>query len=98
MTANVITSPSENANELYTEVEEEREYEEIPTRETYPERQNENLLYESAAYEMVSFIWQVWTICLSPYLDREEKNGRAGRVCKTSLILFFVSDQGLLCF
>ena len=56
VTANVITSPSENANELYTEVEEDREYEEIPTRETYPERQNENSLYESAAYEMVSFI------------------------------------------
>lgn len=56
VTANVITSPSENANALYTEVEGEREYEEIPTRETYPERQNENSLYESAAYEMVSFI------------------------------------------
>ncbi|XP_044170591.1 uncharacterized protein LOC122954610 isoform X3 [Acropora millepora] len=56
VTANVTTSPSENANELYTEVEEDREYEEIPTRETYPERQNENSLYESAAYEMVSFI------------------------------------------
>ena len=36
------------------------------------------------------------TICLSPYLDREEKNGRAGRVCKTSLILFFVQIEG--CF
>ena len=53
MTANVITSPSENANELYTEVEDEREYEEIPT---YPERQNENLLYESAANETVSSV------------------------------------------
>ena len=40
------------ATELNTEVEEEREYEEIPTRE----RQNENPLYESAANEMVSFI------------------------------------------
>ncbi|KAK2550156.1 Zinc metalloproteinase nas-39 [Acropora cervicornis] len=52
LTANVITSPSENANELYAEIE-EREYQEIPMRETYPEQQNENPLYESAAYETI---------------------------------------------
>ncbi|XP_067026612.1 cubilin-like [Acropora muricata] len=55
VTANVITSPSEDANELYAEIE-EREYQEIPVRETYPEQQNENPLYESAAYETVPSI------------------------------------------
>ena len=55
VTENVITSPSENSNELYTEIE-EREYQEIPARETYPEQQSENPLYESAAYETVSSI------------------------------------------
>ena len=55
MTANAITSASEDTNELYTEIR-EREYEEIPMRETYPEQQNENPLYESAAYETVSFM------------------------------------------
>ena len=55
MTANVITSPSEDANELYAEIE-GREYQEIPVRETYPEQQNENPLYESAAYETVPSI------------------------------------------
>ena len=45
MTANVITSPSEDANELYAEIE-EREYQEIPVRETYPEQQNKKPLYE----------------------------------------------------
>ena len=55
MTENVITSPFENSNELYTEIE-EREYQEIPARETYPEQQIKNPLYESAAYETVSSI------------------------------------------
>ena len=30
--------------------------------------------------------------------SREDKNGKAGRVCKTSVILFFFSDRGLLGF
>ena len=62
VTAYVVASPSENANEFYTEIEEryteieEREYQEIPMRETYPVQQNENPLYESAAYETVSSV------------------------------------------
>ena len=52
LTANAITSTSESANELYTESE-GKEKQEIPTRETYPEQQNENPLYESAADETV---------------------------------------------
>ena len=47
LTANAITSTSENVNELYTEVE-GREEQDIQTRE------NENPLYDSAADETVS--------------------------------------------
>lgn len=97
LTAHIVTSPSENENESYTEIE-GKEYQEFLTTITYPEQQNENPMNESAAYRTVSSIWQVWTICLSPYLDREDKYGRAGRMCKTSLILFLFSDRGLLGF
>ena len=77
---------------------EEKEYQEVPTTDTYTEQQNKNPMNESAAYRTVSSIWQVWTIFLSPYLDREGKNGIAGRMCKTSLTLFLFSDRGLLGF
>ena len=53
LTANATTSTSENANQLYTEIE-GREEQYIHTRETYPVQQNENPLYESAADEAVS--------------------------------------------
>ena len=53
LTANAITPTSENANQLYTEIEgKEEQY--IQTRETYASQQNENPLYESAADEAVS--------------------------------------------
>ncbi|XP_015754342.1 PREDICTED: uncharacterized protein LOC107333990 isoform X2 [Acropora digitifera] len=53
LTANAITTTSENANQLYTEIEgKEEQY--IQTRETYAAQQNENPLYESAADEAVS--------------------------------------------
>ena len=53
LTANATTSTSENANQLYTEIE-GREEQYIKTRETYASQQNENPLYESAADEAVS--------------------------------------------
>ncbi|XP_015780328.1 PREDICTED: uncharacterized protein LOC107358223 [Acropora digitifera] len=52
LTANAITSTSENANQLYTEIE-GREEQCTQTRETYAAQQNENPLYESAADETV---------------------------------------------
>ena len=88
VTANVITSPSEDANELYAEIE-EREYQEIPVRETYPEQQNENPLYESAAYETVPSIWQVWTICLSPYLVEKTRMGKREECVRLAWSFFF---------
>ena len=59
LTANDITSTSENANQLCTEIE-GREEQCIQTRETYVSQQNENPLYESAADETV----------LNPLYDR----------------------------
>lgn len=59
LTENAITSTSENANQLYTEIE-GREEQCIQTRETYAAQQNENPLYESAADETV----------LNPLYDR----------------------------
>ena len=55
LTAHIVTSLSENENESYTEIE-EKEYQEIPTTDTYPEQQNENPMNESAAYRTVSSI------------------------------------------
>jgi len=52
LTANAITSTSENTNQLYTEIE-GREEQCIQTRETYAAQLNENPLYESAADETV---------------------------------------------
>ncbi|XP_067027270.1 uncharacterized protein [Acropora muricata] len=52
LTENAITSTSENANQLYSEIE-GREEQCIQTRETYAAQQNENPLYESAADETV---------------------------------------------
>lgn len=59
LTANAITPTSENANQLYTEIE-GKEEQCIQTRETYAEQQNENPIYESAADETV----------LNPLYDR----------------------------
>ena len=47
LTANAIESTSENANQLYTEIEGRKE-QYIQSRDIYPARQqNENPLYES---------------------------------------------------
>ena len=59
LTANAITSTSETANQLYTEIE-GREEQCIQTREIYATQLNENPLYESAANETL----------LNPLYDR----------------------------
>ena len=59
LTANSITSTSENANQLYTEIE-GRKQQYIQTRETYPAQRNENPLYESVVDDTV----------LTPLYDR----------------------------
>ncbi|XP_067028775.1 CUB and sushi domain-containing protein 3-like isoform X3 [Acropora muricata] len=78
LTAHATTSTSENANQLYTEIE-GREEQYIQTRETYPVQQNENPLYESAADKAVSNPLYDSNLITEmkkreAYLERQEEN------------------------
>lgn len=76
--ANAITSTSESANQLYTEIE-GREEQYIQTKETYASQQNENPLYESAADRAVSNLLYDSNLITEmkkkeAYLEQQEEN------------------------